>query len=86
MFNAMRKTNMRINVRLDASSEQAFEYLKQNAGQNVTPIIKHSLELYINELQSVAGDVISSYWLIWLALAKGEKTFRRTTKVTSTSL
>ena len=46
---------MRINVRLDPSSEQALEYLKQNTGLSVTQIIKHSLELYVNELQSEAG-------------------------------
>ena len=46
---------MRINARLDPSSEQAFEYLKQNTGQSVTQIIKHSLELYVRELKSQAG-------------------------------
>ena len=46
---------MRINARLDTSSEQAFEYLKQSTGQSVTQIIKHSLELYVNELQSETG-------------------------------
>ena len=47
---------MRINARLDPSSEQAFEYLKQNTGLSATQIIKHSLELYVNELQSDAGQ------------------------------
>ncbi|MBV1916050.1 MAG: hypothetical protein KUG72_11740 [Pseudomonadales bacterium] len=46
---------MRINVRLAPSSEQALEYLKQNTGLGVTQIIKHSLELYVAELQSKAG-------------------------------
>ena len=46
---------MRINARLDSSSEKAYEYLKENTGQSVTQIIKHSLELYVNELQSEAG-------------------------------
>ncbi len=45
---------MRINARLDDSSEKAFEYLKQNTGQTSTEIIKHSLELYVKELEDEA--------------------------------
>ncbi len=43
---------MRINARLDQSSEEAFDYLKQNTGKTVTEIIKHSLELYVSELKN----------------------------------
>lgn len=47
---------MRINARLDQASEQAFEYLKLNTGLTATQIIKHSLELYVSELQNKAGQ------------------------------
>lgn len=45
---------MRINARLDKESEKAIEFLRQATGLPVTEIVKHSLKLYVKELESDA--------------------------------
>lgn len=47
---------MRINARLDEHSEKALQYLKQQTGLSVTEIVKHSFELYVQELESTASN------------------------------
>jgi hypothetical protein len=50
------KLPMRINARLDEDSAAQLEYIRKTTQQNLTDIIKHSVELYYRELQLKQQD------------------------------